>query len=119
MHPHYTQWWQEQVDLVRQTGGLSALPIAEIQEKEPMSDDQEVTPEAAEEIQESKNAPKCEYCDKPLKSDKKQARSIHLRFCEVYKATKKEKKTNGHTQPAFDDGGAVALTPEQVSKLWQ
>lgn len=35
-HPHYIQWWNEQVNLIRQTGGLAALPLAEIQEEQPM-----------------------------------------------------------------------------------
>lgn len=32
--------------------------------------------------------PECEFCHSPLKDEKPQTRSAHLRYCEVYKSTK-------------------------------
>lgn len=111
-HPHYIRWWNEQVNLIRQTGGLSALPL---QEEKPMFENETLTvPLPTTEIEEASQGTRCEYCGVALKSAK-QARAIHLRYCEAYKAA------NGATPPApaFGNGNGVILTPEQTSKLWE
>lgn len=70
----------------------------------------------------------CEYCGAVIKN-KKQARAVHLRWCEPYLASKAGSEAapangskphkNGHTAPPATLGESVALTPERVSKLWQ
>lgn len=79
-----------------------------------------------ENTQEAPAVVRCEYCHEVLKSDKRQARVVHLRYCEAYKAAGGGAKKNGLAKhngatpstPAFAEG-TVTLTPEQASKLWQ
>lgn len=142
--PQFDRWFDEQRELIRQVGTeYPALPLAlEVEDPGPPStgsgrntgekNNQVISPQEAqsmfEQIQElagenpqptpeKPEGPRCEYCGAHLK-EAKQARAIHLRYCQAYKAT----KANGHAASplaAEMDGQDVLLTPERTSKLWQ
>lgn len=157
--PQHDRWWTERITEIRQTSrefpgvtlaldevkqpgptGIKNQPLLLPQEANMIIEVEspaevaslgpqklEVHPKVLEEVLQERQ---CEYCGTPLKPAK-QARAIHLRYCEPYKARKANESkadkpgkgtngVNGHA-PAFSDTSSapLALTAEQTSKLWQ
>lgn len=119
-HPHHRQWWQSMLAEINQHSKLippAALPETE----EPMfQEDQAEKPKS--------DMTQCEYCGAVIK-DKKQARAVHLRWCEPYIASKagseaapangSKPRKNGHPPAASKTNGAViTVAPDRVAKLW-
>lgn len=126
-HPHYRQWWGEQLKNISDQAKKhppAALPALDPTEKEPMFQQEEQTTEEKP----KSDMTQCEYCGAVIK-DKKQARAVHLRWCEPYLASKagseaapvngSKPRKNGHTAPPATLDESVALSPDRVSKLWQ
>lgn len=126
-HPHYRQWWSEQIKDISDLSKKyppAALPALDPTEKKPMFQQEEQTTEEKP----KSDMTQCEYCGAVIK-DKKQARAVHLRWCEPYLASKaggeaapangSKPRKNGQPAPAIALDESVTLSPERVSKLWQ